>query len=109
MRDINARSPTFVFLDTDGIEPAWTTIEAISRWRTELLINFPLGMSINRNIHSPKVDEYFGSSEARDIWNAARPFWQLELREYYKRRLKALGYEYSPIDQLIKAGGGQHL
>ncbi|MBI2867265.1 MAG: three-Cys-motif partner protein TcmP [Chloroflexi bacterium] len=42
IRKINPRTPTFVFLDTDGIEPRWTTIEAIAPWKTELLINFPL-------------------------------------------------------------------
>lgn len=106
---INQKSPTFVFLDTDGIDPAWRTIEFISRWRTELLINFPLGMSINRNPDSPKVDAYFGTPEGRKIWKAARPGWKRDLRHLYMQRLRDLGYIYTPLERLITARGGQHL
>ena len=52
--ELPPRSPTFVFVDPEGIEPRWSTIQAIAPWRTELLINFPLGMSINRNPDSKK-------------------------------------------------------
>ncbi len=109
VRGLHPRAPTFVFLDTDGIEPRWTTIRAIAPWRTELLINFPLGMAINRNITSRKVVEYIGTDEARAIWESGRPGWRRALLDYHKERLRSLGYMYSPLDQLIKARGGQHL
>lgn len=104
---LSKRSPTFIFLDTEGIEPKWTTIEALAGWRTELLINFPLGMAINRNPGSDKVTDYFGTDE----W---RPFWESrhlrELLDLYKGRLKALGWEHTTdVDPLIKATGGQQL
>lgn len=110
IRTINQRSPTFVFLDTDGIEPAWRTIEEIAPWRTELLINFPLGMGINRNMDSHKIGRYFGTPEARTIWDSAAPNWRRQLIDLYKRRLQDLGYSsLSDLDRLIKTRGGQYL
>ena len=72
MKQINPRSPTFVFLDTEGIEPSWETIELLSEWQTELLVNFPLGMAINRNPDSAKTEAYFGTPEWRPLWEAGR-------------------------------------
>ena len=102
------RSPIFVFVDPDGIEPRWTTIEAIARWRTELLINFPLGMSINRNPDSAKVTAYFGTNRWRELWKS--PKRTLALLQLYKERLDQLGYRYATQDdRLVKTSGGRHL
>jgi len=104
------RSPTFVFLDTEGIEPRWTTIEALAGWQTELLINFPLGMAINRNPDSGKVSEYFGTAEWRQFWESTSTGHLRELLDFYKSRLRALGWEYTTdLDPLITATGGQQL
>ncbi len=103
------RSPTFIFLDTQGIEPKWTTIEAVSPWQTELLINFPFGMAINRNPDSQKVADYFGTPEWRPIWDSPEPGGQ-RLLDLYKNRLRSLGYGYAmEFDPLITARGGQRL
>ena len=105
---LHQRSPTFVFVDPDGIEPQWTTIEAIAPWRTELLINFPLGMSINRNPDSAKVTAYFGTEQWRGLWNS--PGRTHQLLQLYKERLRRLGYQYTTEDdRLIKTSGGRHL
>ena len=69
---VNKRSPIFLFLDTVGIDPSWDTIVQAADWQTELLINFPLGMSINRNAGSPKVDDYFGTPEWLPRWEGGR-------------------------------------
>jgi three-Cys-motif partner protein len=99
------QSPTFVFVDPEGIEPRWTTIEAIAPWRTELLINFPFGMSINRNLDSAKVTAYFGTDRWRDL--GPSPGAMLRL---YKERLAELGYTYAPEDdRLVKTSRGQRL
>lgn len=104
------RSPTFVFVDPEGIEPQWTTIEAIAPWRTELLINFPLGMSINRNPDSAKVTAYFGTDQWREVWNSTRPKRSSALLRLYKERLRRLGYRYTTEDdRLIKTSGGRRL
>jgi three-Cys-motif partner protein len=107
---IPQRSPTFVFVDPEGIEPQWTTIEAIAPWRTELLINFPLGMSINRNPDSAKVTAYFGTNRRRELWTSTRPGRTHELLQLYKERLGKLGYQYTTEDdRLIKTSRGRHL
>ena len=108
VRSLPKRAPTFVFLDTQGIDPRWDTIKAISAWRTELLINFPLGMSINRNPDSPKVDEYFGTKEWRSLWDGRRS----AVVDFYRKRLREIGYTAQPKDPRIintRNGFGQHL
>ncbi len=99
MNKISKRSPTLVFLDTEGIEPKWNTVEAISQWQVELLINFPLGMSINRNLESSKARDYFGTDEyyvAND-----RPARERALLDLYKRRLFELGFQYTTEDDRL--------
>jgi len=104
------RSPIFVFVDPDGIEPRWTTVEAIAPWQTELLINFPLGMSIKRNLDSAKVTEYFGTDRWRGLWNLTGPGRTRALLQLYKERLGELGYLYTTQhDRLVKTSGGRHL
>lgn len=112
VRSKNLRAPIFVLLDTDAIEPAWSTIEEIAPWRTELLINFPLGFALNRNAASPKVPAYFGTDEWRPLWDARNTAVR-SLLDLYKRRLRELGYvEQIEDDRLIRTapgGQGQHL
>ena len=110
MKKIHQRSPTFILLDTEGIEPSWRTIEALASWRTELLINFPLGMGINRNVGSEKVTRYFGTDDWRPVWQASRPGEAKGLIDLYKNRLGSLGWKYpSALDRPIKTLGGQSL
>jgi three-Cys-motif partner protein len=109
IRTLSPKSPTFVFLDTQSIEPGWRTIEAIAPWRTELFINFPFGMAINRN-PGPKVTRYFGTSDWEPIWYSNRPGRTKELLDLYKSRLGGLGYRFfMEHDPLITATGGQRL
>lgn len=103
-------SPTFVLLDTDRIEPKWSTIELLAEWQTELLITFPLGMAINRNSESSKVVEFFGTDKCLPMLRP--PVNTAGLLELYKNRLVELGYRHSPIfDRLVRTEGvmGQHL
>lgn len=107
VRSLNRRAPTFVFLDTESIDPAWATIEAIAPWRTELLINFPLGMAINRNPDSGKVDAYFGTNAWREHWERRDV---RGLLDFYKDNLHKLGYVHQiSDDRLVKSGSGSHL
>jgi three-Cys-motif partner protein len=104
------RSPTFVFVDPEGIEPRWSTIEAIAPWQTELLINFPLGMSIKRNLDSAKVTAYFGTDQWRGLWKSTGPGRTRALLQLYKERLWELGYRHTTQDdRLVKTSGGRHL
>lgn len=110
IRRINKRSPTFVLLDTEGIEPRWETIQSLADWRTELLINFPLGMSINRNPESAKTEAYFGTSEWQRYWSGGRLSRTSGLIRFYLDRLAALGWDQQPDhSRLVKGDGNKHL
>ncbi len=110
MTRINQRSPTFVLLDTEGIEPRWETVQSLAAWQTELLINFPLGMSINRNAESAKTEAYFGTSEWRRYWNGGRLSRTSGLIRFYLNRLADLGWDQQPDhSRLVKGDGNKHL
>lgn len=107
---VNKRAPTFVFMDTVGIDPAFRTIEAIAPWQVELLINFPLGMSIYRNEGSSKVEPYFGTSEAHEILRSRGTGRARKLLDLYKRQLYELGFVH-PVedDRLVKTQNNKRL
>lgn len=110
VRGFHERAPIFVLLDTEGIEPAWETIEAIAPWRTELLITFPLGMGIKRNYSKPKVTRYFGTSDWPASWLEGDPGKVKAILDFYKDRLWSLGYKYqSDKDDRIQTEDGKDL
>jgi three-Cys-motif partner protein len=101
MGEVNRRSPTFVFLDTDGIDPKWSTIQTIAPWRVEFLINFPLGMSINRNPDSQKTRDYFGTDECLPLLRPGFTGRTRALLDLYKNRLKDLGFFYTTENDFL--------
>jgi three-Cys-motif partner protein len=99
-----------LFLDPIGIDPPLSTIAAIAAWQVELLINFPLGMSIKRNVKSPKVPAYFGTNDWSAIWNRGGAGVDRALLDLYKEQLRRLGFLYStPIEKLIRTQRNQAL
>jgi three-Cys-motif partner protein len=72
-----SRHRSVVFLDPFGMQVPWSTIEALAKTKAmELIINFPLGMAIQRLL--PKsgnippgwqmsLDTFFGSPEWRGL------------------------------------------
>ena len=110
MRQVHPRSPTFVFLDTEGIEPSWGTVQSLAAWRTELLINFPLGMSINRNADSARAEAYFGTPEWKEYWEGGRLSRTSGLIRFYLDRLASLGWKEQPNhSRLVRDDGNRHL
>ena len=110
MNSINRRSPTFVFLDPEGIDPAWATIQSLALWQTELLINFPLGMAINRNARTPKAEAYFGTPEYLKHWEAGRLSRTSGLIAFYLQQLAELGWDEQPNhSRLVKTQDNKHL
>jgi three-Cys-motif partner protein len=102
---ISKLSPTLLFLDTEGIDPEWETVRVASEWKTELLINCPLGMSINRNAGSPKVLAYSGTPEWEPLWKSDSRNRTGELLKLYIGLLRELGYEYpAEVPRLIRDG-----
>ncbi|MBM3333310.1 three-Cys-motif partner protein TcmP, partial [Candidatus Sumerlaeota bacterium] len=111
-RQIPPRSLSLAFVDPTSVQMQMSTIAELADCRrVDLLINFPEHMSIQR-IKSLKcseadLDAYFGSPNWKSILERARARGEHEgdaLREVYKDRLKALGYEAPRFgDQLIRS------
>lgn len=118
-----------VFLDPFGMHIPWSVIEALGRTKAiEVLVNFPLGMAIQRFlVRSGEIPE--GWRETLDSFFGSRDWWQhayedsedlfgpktlklkdsgIRLLEWYRGRLKdAFGY-VSP-GRLIRNTRGGHL
>ncbi|HLF89573.1 MAG TPA: three-Cys-motif partner protein TcmP [Anaerolineales bacterium] len=122
LKHINKKySVNLAILDGFGIECHWSTIESLSSCqRMDLIILFPQGMNINRNLkfwvesESNSLDLFFGANGWRKIYEqehgranqCIRPFLDL-----YQSNLRKLGYggENQVREQLIRSQGGQKL
>jgi three-Cys-motif partner protein len=108
-------------IDGFGIECRWSTIEALATCkRMDLIILFPQGMNINRNLRGwaetddNSLDLFFGTDKWREIYRdnngrakrCVRPFLDL-----YQENLRKLGYSgiNQVREQLIKSQRGQKL
>lgn len=122
---IPRNAPTFAFLDPEGSELAWTTVEAIAahkagrRYKVEQLILLPTDMGFVRMLPidddpSPQNAEHITSMYGHDRWRAiykarrAGRLTPIEARdqyvELYKAGLSALGYAYVEEREIAKEG-----
>jgi three-Cys-motif partner protein len=90
------------FLDPEGLEINWETVEKLARiQRMDMIINFSTG-GINRNLHQPDViDRYFGNQEWREQVTASQP--TLRRRQFinvYRKQLERFGYYISTDDSI---------
>jgi three-Cys-motif partner protein len=118
-----------VFLDPFGMQVPWRTIEALAATRAvEVLINFPLGMAINRLLKrsgdidpgwQDSLDEFFGSPELRtiayeegsDLFGVRRDKAddaELRILDWYRSRLKN-AFGHVSTARLIKNTRGNPL
>lgn len=73
--------------------------------RTDLIINFPLGMAIKRNLkqsfgmEESLLDEFVGD----DGWRKYNDANENEFVRYYETRIKALGYTYVEPGRMIRS------
>lgn len=118
-----------VFLDPFGMQVPWSTIEALAKTKAvEVIINFPLGMAIQRLLTKSgdippgwqmSLDTFFGSPQWRDLVYAedADLFGPkkrkvegsgVRLLEWYRARLKAI-FGHVSTARLIKNTRGNPL
>ncbi|MDI3328845.1 MAG: three-Cys-motif partner protein TcmP [Alicyclobacillaceae bacterium] len=120
MKSIHRSAPTFVFLDPSGDHIHWSTIQTLSKWKTELFILYPYNMTLIRYLpRDPEKQEpfkkerlnlFFGTDEWEYIYrNTPRRYLHFELLDLYTRRLKELGYQYCNISKCFKSTTGQKL
>lgn len=96
-RDQRTRSLNIAFLDPEGLELHWSTVEQLARiQRMDLIINFSTGglfRSIGKKYYDA-VDRFFGTGEWRTIYqpkdNSATR--RRALIDFYRQRLEQFGY-----------------
>lgn len=117
---MNRRAPTFAFLDPEGTELHWSTVEALARHKAvppaktkiELLILFPLQMCVLRLLnfktgkvpkaHAQRLQEMLGAeSPWREIWQrrltgdiSTPAETRAAFLDAYCHQLKGLGYQH---------------
>jgi three-Cys-motif partner protein len=100
---IHERSLNLAFIDPTGLDIGFLTIKKLTEnKRIDVIINFPIGTSINRNWEKliskegSKLDEFMGSDGWRDYYkktviqgdeSIARA-----LLSYYRKKLESIGY-----------------
>lgn len=120
----------FVFLDPFGMQVTWDTIELLANTNaTEVLINFPLGMAIQRLLprdgsitedNRLMLDRYFGSPEwvnhvyeqepnlFGEVTTSKREDSSTKLVQWYRNRLDSI-FGYTATPRLITNTRGGHL
>lgn len=116
---IPSDSLTLAFIDPKGCDIHFATIKALAdSRRVDLLMTFPMGMDIKRNVdtaarHTGKdwtrFDHFFGSTNWRRTYLTALASggWKVAIQktmEFYKDQLKDLGYKEikTPLEILIR-------
>ena len=117
-------SLNFAFLDPEGLELPWVTIEKLAKIeRMDLIILFSTNGFLRNVVNSfenenfTTLDELFGGTEWRDVYSRGRgQFDKRRMIEYYKGLFKPYGYSFKelPVKNSKNAelyrliGGGKH-
>ncbi|NPV71173.1 MAG: three-Cys-motif partner protein TcmP [Firmicutes bacterium] len=121
MHDIHPAAPTLVVLDPTGVigQVQWATIETIAKWRTEIFLNFPYHMAVQRllpNQHEKLTDEMAKKLDDhlppgwRSVYDQCvgtdRRFLARGFLELYRKGLQELGYTYVFGSSVFKTDAG---
>jgi len=103
----NNISHSLVFVDPEGMELEWTSLEnLVDSIDCDLIINFP-SAGINRNLHNPpvlpKIKKFLGPG-AENIPQNADEQWAIEV---YRRNLASIGKDVS-TEIIVKSGNAFH-
>jgi len=94
------------FLDPEGPELYWKTIEFLYRNKTDLLILYPYDMSLVRLIKNdkPKLDKFYGTTEWLNIYKSGiNPSDKKNgLLKFYLEKLKKIGFKFVVYRQIRK-------
>ena len=107
----------FAFIDPPGIQLNFETLRKLSlNTRIDLLINFPLGMNIKRQLWhqlhkdpntESNFDRYFGTTQWRSLCDEKNSGITIgsRLLKLYENQLQDLGYAYVGDERTIKNRG----
>jgi three-Cys-motif partner protein len=83
------------FLDPEGLELHWATVEKLAKLkRMDLIINFSTH-GIKRTIgkgYTDKVDLFFGTPDWKSVYEKMKSGQRRELIDFYRRRLEQFDY-----------------
>ena len=101
-------SLNLAFLDPEGLELHWSTVERLAELRTDLIIYYSQ-MGITRNASegvtmppATSIDRFFGDTNWRQIYqeNQVGNKFHRALLDYYKSKLEGFGYQIKdPLDE----------
>lgn len=97
--EIPVSSLSLAFIDPTGLDFKFPTLQKLAQRKVDLIITFPEGMAIKRNIDKflktthCALDDVMGDNGWREFHTGK------EIIEYYRRKLSQLGY------QEVKLGG----
>lgn len=102
-------SLNLAFLDPEGLELHWTTVEKLASRRTDMIIYYPqMGITREAPIEidqqpPTRIDLFFGDTGWRQIYQkhqrGEKPFLHRALLDYYKQKLMVFGYLYDPLPE----------
>jgi three-Cys-motif partner protein len=103
-------SLNLAFLDPEGLELNWSTVEKLGRInRMDLIINVSTSgftHNFDNNFAADRLDAYFGSGDWRTEYGKVVEKDSTHIRrhmiDYYKRRLKSLGYHTVEDERVFK-------
>jgi three-Cys-motif partner protein len=121
---VNDKSPTLVVLDPTGVigQVRWSTVEAVSRKRTELFINFPYHMAVQRIL--PNNQSGMTTQRVSELDGYLPPGWQdvyvstadkgrrmlcRGFLELYRDQLRKLGYTHVFASSAFRTDTGMPL
>lgn len=121
LREIDTKySINVALIDSFTIACKWSTVRALGNCRRmDLIITFPLGMSINRHLRrwaeddASALDDFFGNRQWRDIYGQSQGVAKRCIRGFldlYEQGLAELNYRVADVREiLITSVRGQKL
>ena len=100
---IDSKTLCLAFLDPTGLDLKFSALKALTNGKTmDLIIHFPHGTTINRNIEKfyakdkSKMDDFFDGTEWRAIYESNPSNLTAQLLNLYKTKLARIGYTMDP-------------
>jgi three-Cys-motif partner protein len=108
------KSLNLAFLDPEGLELEWQTVEKLGKIeRIDLIINFSTsGFTRNANQmlekdKADKLDRFFGTPDWRGVYQPVskkdNTHVRREMLDFYKTRLATLGYKIHPEEKVFRS------
>jgi three-Cys-motif partner protein len=113
---VDNKTLCLAFLDPTGLDLKFSALRALTAGKTmDLIIHFPHGTTINRNIEKfhakdkSKMDDFFDGTEWRAIYEGNPSNLTAQLLNLYKKKLARIGYTMEPDQAVLIKNPKQNL